>query len=149
MLLRDLCTPDVACCSGQTTALEAARLMRSKHVGDLVVVSDVEGERAPLGIVTDRDLVLEVLGKGLDPATTRVSTLLSRPVVLAAETEDTAQVLERMRAHGVRRVPVVDGQGSVVGILTFNDLLRQFVTDASGLLEIMAKGRSREHQLRR
>ncbi len=149
MLLRDICTPDVACCSGQTTVLEAARLMRHRHVGDLVVVTDVEDERTPLGVVTDRDLVLEVLGNGLDPATTKVATLLNRPVVLASETEDTTLVLERMRAHGVRRVPVVDGQGFVVGILTLNDLLQQLVTDASGLLEIMAKGRSREQHSRR
>jgi CBS domain-containing protein len=149
MLLKDLCTLDVVCCIGQTTALEAARLMRHKHVGDLVVVNDLEGERTPLGVVTDRDLVLEVLGNGLDPATTMVAGLLSRPVVIAAETEDTTEVLERMRMHGVRRVPVVDGQGAVVGILTFNDLLRQLVTEAGSLLEIMAKGRNREQHLRR
>ena len=149
MLLREVCTPDVVCCSAQISALEAARLMRHKHVGDLVVVDDPKEERTPLGVITDRDLVVEVLGNERDPAATIVGTLLHTPVVIAQESEDTSQLIERMRAHGIRRVPVVDQQGGVVGIITLDDLLRLFVTDASALLDIMAKGQQREQHSRR
>ncbi len=149
MLLREVCTPDVVCCSAQISALEAARLMRHKHVGDLVVVDDPKKERTPLGVITDRDLVVEVLGNERDPAATIVGTLLHTPVVIAQESEDTSQLIERMRAHGIRRVPVVDQQGGVVGIITLDDLLRLFVTDASALLDIMAKGQQREQHSRR
>src|SRR5271165_1548216 len=138
MLLKEVCTTDVVCCGVQTTALEAARLMRQRHVGDLVVVDDPQDARIPLGIVTDRDLAIEVLGTALDPATTSVSCLMRTPVVIAHESEDTAEVIERMRAQGVRRVPVVGPQGSTVGIITLDDLLRVFVTEAAALLEIMA-----------
>ena len=149
MLLKDVCTPEVVCCGAQTSALEAARLMRHKHVGDLVVVDDPKEERTPLGVVTDRDLVVEVLGNERDPATITVASLMHTPVVIAQETEDTSQVIERMRMHGVRRVPVVDQQGGVVGIITLDDLLRLFVADASALLDIMAKGQRREQHSRR
>src|ERR1017187_10432853 len=144
MLLKEICSPNVVCCGAQTSVLEAARLMRQKHVGDVVVVDDPHEEGIPLGIVTDRDLVLEVLGDGLDPSTTPLGSLMRTPVVIAHESEDTAQVLERMRAHGVRRIPVVAHEGETVGIITLDDLLRLFVADASALLAIMMQGRTNE-----
>ena len=149
MLVKDVCTGGVVCCGTQTSVLEAASLMRHKHVGDLVVVDDPKNEGTPLGVVTDRDLVIEVLGKGLDPSKTTVGSLMHTPVVIAHESEDTAQVLERMRAHGVRRLPVVAREGEVVGIITLNDLLRLFVTDAGALLDIMTKGQKNEQHSRR
>jgi CBS domain-containing protein len=149
MLLKDVCTANVVCCGRQTTALQAASLMRHKHVGDVVVVDDPEDDGVPLGIITDRDLVIEVLGNGLDPAKTTVGSLMRTPVVIAHESEDTAQVIERMRTHGVRRLPVVAHEGEVVGIITLNDLLRVFVTDAGALLDVMTKGQKNEQHLRR
>ena len=149
MLIKDIFTPNVACCGPQITALEAARLMRREHVGDLVVVDNPREEGIPMGIVTDRDIVVEVLGNGLDPAKTTVGSLMRKPVVIAYETEDTAQLIERMRAHGVRRVPVVANEGEVVGIVTLDDLLRVLVTDASALLEVMTKARVNEQHARR
>jgi len=149
MLLKDICTVDVVCCGAQTRVVEAARLMRERHVGDLVVVDDVEAGRSPLGVVTDRDLTVEVLGKGLDPGTTVVSAIMHKPVVVANESEDRTQVLERMRAHGVRRVPIVDKHGAVVGIITLDDLLRLVIADASSLLQVMDRGQSRERHSRR
>lgn len=144
MLLKEFCTTNVASCGPQTTVLQAASLMRHRHVGDLVVVDDPQDEGIPLGIVTDRDIVIEVLGKGLDPAKTTVGSLMHKPVVIAHESEDTTQAIERMKAHGVRRLPVVAREGEVVGVITLDDLLRVFVADANGLLDIMAKGQSNE-----
>jgi len=149
MLLKDVCTANVVCCSAQTSATQAAALMRHKHVGDLVVVDNPEDEGVPLGIVTDRDLTVEVLGKGLDPVKTAVGSLMHKPVVIAHETEDTAQVIERMRTHGVRRIPVVANEGEVVGIIALDDLLRLFVKDASALLDIMTRGQRNEEHGRR
>jgi CBS domain-containing protein len=149
MLVKEACTPDVVCCGAQTNALDAARLMRHHHVGDVVVVDNEDEERTPIGIVTDRDLAVKVVAGGLDPATTAVTTLMRSPVVIAQESEDCAQVIERMRMHGVRRVPVVDGQGIVVGIVTLDDLLRMIVTHANALLNVMEKSAKAEwHALR-
>ena len=149
MLLKDACTPEVVCCRGSTTALEAARLMRQKHVGDLVVVDDPDDERVPLGMVTDRDIVVEVLAKGLDPSTTSVASITRAPVVIALDTEDTSQVLERMRAHGVRRIPVVDRDGAAIGIIALDDLLRLLVAEMNALFEVTDTGQRRERHLRR
>ncbi len=149
MLLKDICTMDAVCCGRRTRALEAARLMRQHHVGDLIVIDDPEEERTPIGIITDRDLVLEVLGNGLDPAITEVASLIHRTLVIADESEDTAQVIDRMREHGVRRIPVVNSQGGVVGIVTLDDLLRVLVADANALLEVMAKGKRQEQRTQR
>jgi CBS domain-containing protein len=149
MLLKDVCTPSVVCCGVQISVLEAARLMRHHHVGDVVVVDDPAEERIPLGVVTDRDLVIEVLGNGLDPAKTSLASLIRSPVVIAHESEDTVHVIERMRVHGVRRVPVINQEGSAVGIITLDDLLRLLVADASALLEIMTKAQTHEQHTRR
>lgn len=149
MLLREMCMPDVVYCGPDTRVAEAAQLMRGKHVGDLVVVEDPTGERIPIGVVTDRDLVVEVLAKELDPATTKLVDIMRTPVVVAAETEDTAQAIERMRTHGVRRIPVVGEGGALVGIVTLDDLLKQFAADANALIDVVVKGQSHEHRARR
>jgi CBS domain-containing protein len=149
MLLKDACMPDVVYCGPDTNVTEAAHLMRRKHVGDLIIVEDPQGERIPLGVITDRDLVVEVLARDLDPATTKLVDIMRTPVVLAAETEDTAQAVERMRAHGVRRIPVVGESGALVGVITLDDLLRQFSADATALLDVVVKGQSHEHRARR
>ena len=149
MLLKEMCTPEVVCCGPETRVTEAARMMRHRHVGDLVVVDNPDEERTPLGVVTDRDLVVEVLANGLDPSATTLASLMRTPVVLANESEDTSQLIERMRTDGVRRVPVVNHHGGVVGIVTLNDLLNVVIGDARALLEIIVKGQSREQHLRR
>ena len=149
MLLKEACTAGVVCCGTQTTALQAASLMRHNHVGDLVVLDDPQDEKIPLGIVTDRDIVVEVLGNELDPATTTVGSLMRKPVVIAHESEDTTEVLQRMRTHGVRRLPVVAHKGEIVGIITLDDLLRLIVADARALLDIMNKEQVNEQHARR
>ena len=148
MRVRDVCTTEVVCCRPQASALDAARLMRHKHVGDVVVVSDAEGERVPVGVVTDRDLVVEVLGNGRDAAQTPLSELMRNPVVIASDSEDGSAVAERMRFHGVRRIPVVDERGSLMGIVTLDDLLRVQLGDMQNLLASQAKAQRREQTSR-
>lgn len=149
MLLNAICTLDVVLCSPKTTALAAARLMRERHVGDLVVVDDPEGDRVPLGVITDRDIVVEVLGKDLDPATTTVGSILRTPVVVVQDTEDVSQALERMRAHGVRRLPVVGSGQKTVGIVTLDDLLKFMAAGANALAGIVTQEQTRERRTRR
>jgi CBS domain-containing protein len=137
---------DVVCCTPRTTVLEAAHLMRRRHVGDLVVVEDDEAEKEPLGVITDRDIVVEVLAKGLDPATTLVGSVMRTPVVIAHEDEDSALTLERMRTHGVRRIPVVGRQGSLVGVVTADDMLRRLAAEAGMLTDIISRQQALEER---
>jgi CBS domain-containing protein len=144
MRISEMCTRDVVCCRPDTTALEAARLMRSRRVGDVVVVSDGQ-EPVPLGLVSDHDLAVEVLGNGREAGIMPLSGLVRAPVVIAADYEDVHAALERMRAHGVRRMPVVDDRGTVVGLVTLDDLLGALLADMRALLQTTGRAQRREH----
>jgi CBS domain-containing protein len=149
MLLNTFCILDVAVCTPRATILEAAHLMRKTHTGDLVVVEDDEERQEPLGVITDRDIVIEVLAKGLDPATTLVGSVIRTPVVIAHEDEDSSQTLERMRVHGVRRMPVVGTHGKLVGVVTADDMLKRVAGEMSTLTEIVASEQRHEERGRR
>ncbi len=149
MLLKAICTPDVICCGPATSVQAAASLMRAKHTGDLVVGDDPEEDRIPLGVITDRDLVVEVLANGLNPATTTVKSLLRMPIVMAHEHEDASAALERMRTNGIRRLPIVGSGGKLSGVITLDDLLKLVAADVNALVEIVGRERDREQRLRR
>jgi CBS domain-containing protein len=149
MLLNTICTVDVVCCARATTVAAAAKLMRDHHIGDLVVVDSPDQDRTAVGVVTDRDLVVEVLAKGMDPVHTTVGAIMRTPVVVARDTEDTTAALERMQAQGVRRIPVVDERERVVGVVTLDDLLKVHAAHAAAMVEIISKEQSKEHRTRR
>lgn len=149
MLLKDICTPDVISCAADRSALHAACLMREHHVGDVIVVEDVESDPSPIGVVTDRDIVVEVLGKELDPASVTLRQIMRTPVVIASASEDVAKAVERMKAHGVRRIPVVDGSCRLIGVLSLDDLLRKLAAETASLADIVAREQDREHRMRR
>jgi len=149
MLLSEICTPDVVYCGADSTALAAARLMRERHVGDVVVVDEPNGDQTPIGVVTDRDIVIEVIAKEQDPAKVTVREIMRTPVVVAHATEDVSEAVARMKAHGVRRIPVMGESQRLIGILCLDDLLKQVVADAGALVDIVSREQSREHRTRR
>ncbi|HEY0682265.1 MAG TPA: CBS domain-containing protein [Steroidobacter sp.] len=149
MNLKELCVLDVACCHKETSVAEAARLMRQHHTGDLVVTDESDGTREPVGVVTDRDIVMEVIAKGRDPERTRVGEVMGSPVVLASGSENLATAIDRMRAHGVRRLPIVDDRGAVFGIVTLDDLYRVLAEHTAALAAIVSKEQTREQRGRR
>jgi CBS domain-containing protein len=149
MLLKDVCVLDVVCCGRDTGIIEAARMMRKHHAGDLIVVDDPNGERIPVGILTDRDIVVEVLGNELDVTKTTVAQVMSHMLVVAEASEDTAVAVERMHSHGVRRLPVVDRGGSLVGVFTLDDALKLHAARAAEFVEITVKGQTHERRTRR
>lgn len=149
MKLKELCTPDVASCTAEISALHAARLMRDHHVGDLVILDENSEDGTPIGIVTDRDIVVEVLARDRDPAKVTLRDIMRVPLVIARASEEVEQALERMRAHGVRRVPMLDDEGKLAGIVSLDDLLRRLAADAAALAEVIAREQDREHRARR
>lgn len=104
----------------QSKAYQAARAMADNHIG-AVLVSDPKGL---VGIVTDRDLALAVLGHGLDPTSTALSEFMSEDVVACDIGSDIAHVMKLMQEHGVRRIPVTEG-GRAVGLITLDDLVAE------------------------
>ena len=149
MKLKEFCVLVVACCPPSATIAEAARLMRQHHTGDLIVTDDSDGTREPVGIVTDRDIVMEVIAKGRDIDRTRVSEVMATPVVVASGSENVGAAIDRMRTHGVRRLPIVDDAGIVLGIITLDDLYRELAEHTAALAAIVSKQQTREQRSRR
>ncbi|MDR6538142.1 CBS domain-containing protein [Variovorax soli] len=149
MLVKDICTLDVAACGRNASIFEAACTMRKHHTGDVVVVDDPTGERTPAGIVTDRDIVLEALVNEVDMGKTPVSTIMSSHLVIANADEDVLDAMDRMRLHGVRRLPVVDHGGRLVGIVTLDDILSMHADQFAVLAGIVSKEINREQRTRR
>jgi CBS domain-containing protein len=106
---------------------EAARSMREHHVGCVVVIEPGASGNRPVGIVTDRDIVVRVLAQtDLHLEQVRLDDIMARPVVTIGESDELVDALEAMRSAGVRRLPVVDERNSVIGLLSFDDLIRHF-----------------------
>jgi CBS domain-containing protein len=145
----EICTREVVIATRNTTVVEAARLMREYHVGDLVVVDESEGRRVPVGIVTDRDIVVGVLALGLDPAVLTVGDIMGSHLVTAAEDDDVYETLQIMRTRGVRRVPVVNTAGALVGIVALDDILEIFAEELDAAVKVVAREQANESQRRR
>ena len=126
-------TPEVEICGANATVLQVAELMRSEHVGDLIVVEYRHGEPIPIGIITDRDLVIEMMAMDIEPSTLVVADIMSKKLVLALDTESLEVSLERMRGAGIRRVPLVDTRGVLVGIVTLDDVVEKLATTLSAV----------------
>lgn len=145
----DVCNREVVFIQRDASVFEAAALMREHHVGDLVVVEEQNGRRAPVGILTDRDLVLEVIAEGVDLGGVVVGDIMSFELVTAGEDDDLFDTLKRMRLKGVRRLPVVDRGGALVGIVTVDDLLDLLAEQVSDLARIIQREQTRERERRR
>lgn len=146
--LASVCKYPVRLVTPQATIREAAEKMREYHVGALVVVASTSAPARPLGIVTDRDMVVAILALGLDPNVFLVDDLMGRPLVVAKASQRLRDGLELMKAKGVRRLPLVDKAGSVIGIVTLDDLVREVARDVSSLSAIVDQEISAELVLR-
>lgn len=147
MSVGEICNREVIVTQRGTSAREAAHLMREHHVGSIVVVEGGPPPR-PAGIVTDRDLVMEILAKGGDPSAVAVDQLMRPDLVTAREEEQTWAAIERMRAKGVRRMIVVNEADGLEGILTMDDLLEFLVEELSGLVKLVKREQGLEFQTR-
>lgn len=148
MTIGDLCIRDTVYTTRDSSIAQAAQLMRDHHVGDLVVVEEQGGRRQPVGILTDRDLVVEILAKGVDMNTVTVGDVMTSELVTARENDSLYEVMQRMRAKGVRRMPVVDAAGTLVGIVSVDDLLDLLADELTALARLVSREQARE-RLRR
>jgi len=120
MLVRDIYRPDVDCAESDEVVVVGARRMLQRSVGSLIIV---DSDRRPVGIVTDRDLVVRVLAAGANPATmTLVDVMTPTPWTIEREAP-LERALEAMREHCCRRIPVVDPDGRLEGIITLDDIV--------------------------
>ena len=144
MPVGEICVREVIICNRSISVLKAAQLMRRYHVGDLVIVDESGGKRIPVGLITDRDIVTSVIALQLDPATITAGDLISREIVAVREDQGVLETIERMRVHGVRRMPVIDQRGSLVGIISVDDLIELLAEELSKLPKLISKERAQE-----
>jgi CBS domain-containing protein len=149
MAIGELCSRDVVFVALDESCALAAQLMREQHVGSLVVVREEGARRVPAGIVTDRDLVVGVMALGLDADKTLVETVMRPGLAVLREDEGVGRAIALMRDKGVRRLPVVDAAGALVGVLAADDLIELFGAELAGLAEMIGKGPRREREARR
>jgi CBS domain-containing protein len=148
MKIGEICTVQTIYCKRDETVQEAALLMRKSHVGDLVVVDEPDGSRIPIGIITDRDIVVSVIALGLDPASLLVGDIMSDDLLTASEDDDVYETIERMRFRGIRRVPVVNPGGGLIGIVSVDDLLEFLAEEMSELSRISSHQQAHEKRAR-
>ena len=117
----DVMTADVSCCTPSDTVHIAARSMKAKNVGAMPVIDSHEKKQI-VGIVTDRDLALKVVAEGLDSRKTTIDSVMSRKVVVCRISDDWQVALDAMARHRLRRIPVVDDQGRIAGIIAQADV---------------------------
>lgn len=122
MSISSLCKRVVVTIHRDATVEDAALFMRSSHIGDVVVV-DAADTRRPVGIITDRDIAVEVVAQGLAPAKTLVGSVMSTPVLSLREEDSLLEALDKMSAGGVRRAPVLDRDGHLKGLVSVDDLV--------------------------
>ena len=139
----DLCKRQVVTTTPDAALCDVARLMRREHVGSVVVVNGTSPRR-PLGIVTDRDIVMEVVAAGLDAATVTAAEIMTPSPAVTHSDDDALWALKTMRDRGVRRLPVVDRDGALAGIVAFDDLVQYVGSVVSDMAQLIGTERVRE-----
>ena len=132
MLVGEICNREVAIYRPDTSIQDAAKIMRDEHVGDVIVVEEKIGKNIPVGILTDRDIVIETLAEDISTSQVAVKDIMSTELVCADEDDFIIETIKKMQIKGVRRVPVVNKEGGLEGILTVDDtieLIAEIFTD--------------------
>ena len=121
MKVRDAMTLDPVCCLTTDSAQKVAGILSKQGIGSMLVVSDHESRKL-IGIITDRDLCCSVVAKGLNPQSTPIENFISRNPFACREGDSLDNCERLMQEHKVRRVPIVDADGRVIGIVSQADL---------------------------
>lgn len=152
MSIGDICNREVVFVNRDVTVHAACRLMRHYHVGSLVVVdevSGVDGKRVPVGILTDRDIVVEVDAMDLDAKVMTAGDIMSPDLVTAPESLGISAAIELMRIRGIRRLPIVDDENRLVGIVAIDDLLAVLAEEFSAIARVVSRESMREGRARK
>ena len=148
MTLKTICNREVVIAQKYDTLVEAAKLMREYQVGSIVVVEEQNGVRYPVGIVTDRDLVIEVIAKEVNINSVTLGDVMYRDIILGKENDDVNETIRIMRQRGIRRLPVVDDSGALVGIVTLDDLIDLIAEQLKDIAALIGKQQNVEKRYR-
>ena len=139
MTAGEYCNREVVITGQDISVTEAAMLMRQHHVGDLVVVEKQGVKTLPIGIITDRDIVIEVIAKKADPDALIIKDIMSTGVITVEEKETLLDTLALMQNQGVRRIMVVDAHGSLQGLLSADDAIELIAEAMNNLTKLVKR----------
>ncbi len=142
------CVREVVTVTRETPVYQCAQLMHDEHVGAVVIVDQTNGKRMPVGILTDRDIAIEVVAFDVAARTITAGDLMNGELAVARLTDDLSTVLATMRKHGVRRLPVVDGEGYLEGIVTADNLWETLAEVVDSLANLTRAEHARERKTR-
>ena len=145
----EICNREVVVEYPDARLSDAGRLMSEFHVGSLVIVVDRQSDRVPVGMLTDRDLVLAVIAKDLDHRSLHVRDVMSTDLFTVREEDSVTDVLRLMRERGVRRAPVLAPGGALAGLVTLDDVLDIVAEQLGDLVHAIERERVREARARR
>ncbi|MGZ5042118.1 MAG: CBS domain-containing protein [Usitatibacter sp.] len=137
-------TRNVVGTSREASVAEAAAMMRKFHVGALLVMGEAPEQETVVGIVTDRDIVMQAVADALDPRKVSVGEVMTPVVAGISEDADVLEALERMRTEGVRRLLVRQANGAIAGILSADDVIDGLATDLASLAKVVRSEIRRE-----
>jgi CBS domain-containing protein len=123
MTVRNLMTPDPSCCTKETSLEKVAQMMVQCDCGEIPVI-EREDLRKVVGVVTDRDIVCRAVAKGQNPVTLTAAAVMTSPAVVVKDRDEVDEVIWVMETHKIRRVPVVDQNGDICGIVSLADIAR-------------------------
>ncbi len=148
MKVREFCSRVVAVAIPSTDLREAARMMREHHVGSLIVIDQLTGATKPIGIITDRDIVVRAVAPGIDPQTLTVQDVMRPELSVLRDDAGVFEAAETMASNGARRLPVVTRDGDLIGIVSLDDVMRVLATELSFLVATVARSTEREVETR-
>ena len=147
MRIADICTRDVVQIDAGAPLNEAAETMRRRHVGALVVTEQPNGEHIPVGMLTDRDIVLAVVAPDVAPGTLTAGDVMTHPLATCREDQELSDAIQTMRERGVRRLPVLNARGGLAGIVAADDIFNALGTHLRDLNQVLGHEQAREtHQ---
>lgn len=149
MAIGEFCTREVVSAEKEMSIVAVAQLMRRYHVGDVVVVERRGELVVPIGIVTDRDIVVELIAEEVALDAVSVGDVMSYELVTVLEGADVWETLELMRRKGVRRIPVINAAGALEGIVAVDDLLEILAEELTMLARVVGSGQILEGTKRR
>jgi predicted transcriptional regulator len=144
MAISEFCNREVVFATKDMNIPEVAQLMRQFHVGDVVVVDEIGGRRIPVGIVTDRDVVVQIIAPSLNIKDFCVGDIMSAQLIVVQEKEGIFDTIRLMRAKAVRRILVVSQDGGLVGIVSADDILELLAEEITALAKVAPREQERE-----
>lgn len=150
MKIVDLAVHQVVTVAPDATVVEAAKLMREHHVGTVVIVESTRSSRNAIGLVTDRDIVVGAIAQDVENlGSIKVEDIAAQELITADADQDVSEVVRLMLTSGVRRIPVVNRVGALVGIVTYDDLMAWMADEVADFARLFSRQRRRERRSRK